>query len=287
MNTTGSNGGLRRIKGRPLDNTYFMPRDQHELNRLNLRHRALQKAGDKNIFAPVRNPRYVLDVGCGTAKWCQEIAHHFQHARVVGLDIDRQPIDRAQSTLSLPPNFKFVQANALRGLSFPDASFDYVHARFISSFVPLPQWPEMIAELVRVIRPGGWLELVENGLPPAAMGPLQREITQAVLVLFERLRIGFVSASLLGWVQDAGLSQTGQRDVALRGKGVAKNMYLAVKNLRPLLLQYGLLSAERFEMLISGLYEEMLHYQTPLPILAVWGTKPAPMSGHPELSLVS
>lgn len=265
---------LQRIKGRLLDKRYIMPRDWHELNRLNLRHRVAQRAGEKNIFAnQVRNPQRVLDVGCGTGKWCQEIAHRFQHASVIGLDINRIPFERAQEE-RLDPKFQFVEANALRGLPFPNDFFDYVHARFASSFIPIPRWPLMITEMVRVIRPGGWLEIVENGSPPATIGPKQREITQATLVFFERLGIGFVDASLRGWLKNAGLIQVQQQDLALRGKGVARNMYLAVRNLRPSLLSHELMTAEQFDALTKGLEEEMLRYQVPLPIVAVWGMKP-------------
>ncbi|CAG8639570.1 3903_t:CDS:2, partial [Dentiscutata heterogama] len=61
-----------------------------------------------------------------------------------------------------PPNATFLQANLLDGLPFPDGTFDFVYQRFMSSALEESQWrDEVIAELVRVIKPGGWIELME------------------------------------------------------------------------------------------------------------------------------
>lgn len=52
----------------------------------------------------------------------------------------------------------------LKGLPFPDQQFDYVHQRLLVAAIPAANWPEVIHELVRVTRPGGWVELLEVGV---------------------------------------------------------------------------------------------------------------------------
>ncbi|RKP07354.1 hypothetical protein THASP1DRAFT_17189 [Thamnocephalis sphaerospora] len=48
------------------------------------------------------------------------------------------------------------------GLPYSDASFDYVHLRFLALDVPATQWQHVIAELFRVCKPGGWVEVCET-----------------------------------------------------------------------------------------------------------------------------
>ncbi|RUS31999.1 hypothetical protein BC938DRAFT_476535 [Jimgerdemannia flammicorona] len=59
----------------------------------------------------------------------------------------------------VPSNCSFESANTLEGLPFADNTFDYVFQRFmVTAFTPA-QWDRAIAELVRVTKPGGYVEL--------------------------------------------------------------------------------------------------------------------------------
>ncbi|CAG8804744.1 14900_t:CDS:2, partial [Racocetra persica] len=77
-------------------------------------------------------------------------------AKVIGLDISSY-----QSTQSKPKNFEFVKANALEGLPFDDNTFDFVFQRFLISGFTKEKWPYVLNEIVRVLKPGGFLELCE------------------------------------------------------------------------------------------------------------------------------
>jgi len=53
-------------------------------------------------------------------------------------------------------------------LPYPDESFDCAFAICVLHHVPVPQWLEFIAEMRRVVRPGGLVLLIEhNPLNPA------------------------------------------------------------------------------------------------------------------------
>lgn len=245
-----------------------------ERSRLNLQHRLFKKATGKNYFARLDDPRQILDVSCGTGIWCMEVARQFNRATVTGLEADPLPFERAKQARLLPSNFRFVQGSLQRRLPFPNDFFDYVHARFIACAVPIPRWPEIIAEMMRVTRPGGWLELTSAEFPPVASGPIQAEFTRATEALFAHWQITLIGAFLPEWLQQAGLVELHTRHLMLRGKRLTKNLALAAHNLRPRLVQHGLLSAARFDTLISSLYEEMLEAQIQLPVVVAWGTKP-------------
>jgi len=52
----------------------------------------------------------------------------------------------------------------LRRFAFAEGAFDLVMARAMSAFMPASRYPELMAEMTRVARPGGWIELRDFGL---------------------------------------------------------------------------------------------------------------------------
>src|SRR5262245_31505645 len=144
------------------DEPYLFPRHPAEGDRLDVQHYALLLSAGSNYLAPIGTPRRVLDSGSGTGQWAHDLCREFPDAVVAGVDLQPGKPDG-------PPNFRFVQAALLDGLPFSDGQFDFVHQRLLALGVPLASWGGVIAELVRVTRPGGWIELVEMdwGVEPA------------------------------------------------------------------------------------------------------------------------
>ena len=148
--------GRRRLSHVP----YLLPKDVLETNRLDFQHYLLRSVLHGDYATPVRpDSTAILDVGCGTGRWVIEMARAVPGAQVVGVDIESP----AQTTQSVHPNARFVQANLLEGLPFADRSFDFVHQRLLGLAIPAAYWPGVIRELVRVTRPGGYVELLEGG----------------------------------------------------------------------------------------------------------------------------
>ena len=52
---------------------------------------------------------------------------------------------------------RFLEADATERLDFPDASFDLVNARLVNAFLSRQDWPRLIQEGFRLLRPGGIL----------------------------------------------------------------------------------------------------------------------------------
>ncbi|HLY31737.1 MAG TPA: class I SAM-dependent methyltransferase, partial [Ktedonobacterales bacterium] len=162
-------GGRRHV-----DATYPLPKDLGEVNRLDFQHFVLRNGFGGNYLAPVVSPHEIMDVGCGTGRWAMELAALFPEANVIGVDIVTPAVDR-EATLGTgldrrPPNYAYVQANVLEGLPFAERSFDFVHQRLLITAIPRDRWPYVVAELKRITRPGGWVELAEPGYPQHA-GP--------------------------------------------------------------------------------------------------------------------
>ena len=99
-----------------------------------------------------------LEVGCGEGNTLARLA---REQRCVGVDLFPRKLIFAASEL---PQVLFPAADAAR-LPFADASFASVFVRDLLHHVPQPL--EVVAELVRVLRPGGRICLLEpNGLNP-------------------------------------------------------------------------------------------------------------------------
>lgn len=159
--------GVRYQAGRRclLGSAYVLPRDASENERLDAQHHLLRLVLGSNYLAPLLAPRAILDVGCGTGKWCREMGHAFPTARIIGFDLDARMIEE---TATQQANVFWQQGNALAPLPFVDGSFDYVHQRFAATWLPWTQWLAVLHELLRVTRPGGWIELVEGAMPTSA-----------------------------------------------------------------------------------------------------------------------
>jgi ubiquinone/menaquinone biosynthesis C-methylase UbiE len=126
-----------------------------------------------------------LDLGCGPSGILGLLsAAVFPGGRVVGLDADPVHATMARqhaSELGLL-NTEVVTADA-RHTGLPPDGFDLVHARTVLVTIPEPQ--EVLAEMVRLARPGGWVASqepdIENAFcyPPLPAWDRLREIFRA------------------------------------------------------------------------------------------------------------
>lgn len=97
----------------------------------------------------------VLDVGCGTGRWLRRYLQ-LQH-RPVGLDATQDMLRRA-STVGLKS--PVVAARAQR-LPFLDGSFELVSDVTVVQHISSSEQSDVLKEMVRVLRPGGNLLLME------------------------------------------------------------------------------------------------------------------------------
>ena len=100
----------------------------------------------------------ILDLGCGQGHTTRMLAEHFPNASWTGFEYDAALVAQASADLSNPPGIAFQQGDASQ-LPFPDASFDLVFTRYMLLHVPDPA--EVIREMFRVTRPGGFVVAYE------------------------------------------------------------------------------------------------------------------------------
>ncbi len=194
------------------DVPYLLPKDLGETNRLDFQHYMLRYALKGNYAAPIEDPRDILDVGSGTGRWAIEMAQQFRAARVIGMDVAPPPVDATAAADVRPANFSFAQGNVLERVPFPDDNFDFVHQRFLTLAIPAARWPGVVAELLRVTRPGGWVELVETQPPMGA--PAIDQLARWGIELTRRRGIDISLMARVGdLLRDGGAEQVTARTV--------------------------------------------------------------------------
>lgn len=92
-----------------------------------------------------------LDVGCGTGALIQTIIEVANPNSVVGVDPSPGYVEYAKARVA-SPRARFEIGDA-RSLPFDTASQDAVASGLVLNFVPQP--PQAVAEMARVVRPGG------------------------------------------------------------------------------------------------------------------------------------
>ena len=179
----------------------------------------------------------VLDVATGTGLVAQELVRRYG-CSVVGLDQSAQMLAGARRGLAREPDLarriELVRGEAEQ-LDFPDAEFDHLTFTYLLRYVDDPG--ATLAELARVVRPGGRIASLEFGLPePPLWRPLWRLYTRIGLPGLGRLfgrdwyEVGrFLGPSIealyerwplerqLELWESAGISQVRQRRMSLGG----------------------------------------------------------------------
>jgi demethylmenaquinone methyltransferase / 2-methoxy-6-polyprenyl-1,4-benzoquinol methylase len=109
----------------------------------------------------------VLDVAAGTAGVCLQIADR-TGAKVVGLDLTEQMLRQGASKVAAAGAAGRVSLINGRAEQLPlaDASVDALTFTYLLRYVSDPQ--ATLAELARVVRPGGTVASLEFNVPPSA-----------------------------------------------------------------------------------------------------------------------
>jgi len=206
--SAGTNQPAQDVRRYLGESSYLLPKDEEEDHRLNLQHHALYHALGNHYLAPISSTlRMILDVGTGTGIWVDQMARLFPAAVVVGLDITLSSFKATPAE-----NCFLCQGNVLTGLPFPDAFFSYTHQRLLVAAIPAERWPAVIHELVRVTRPGGWIELIEVDHEMGNAGPATARVQACMEEISTSLGFDWEIVRTLGDL----LTQEGLRHVEVQ-----------------------------------------------------------------------
>lgn len=169
-------------------------------------------------------PRRILDIATGTGDLAIKMARDISDARITGVDLSAGMIDIGRNKVkaaSLTGRVFMRQADALR-LPFADNTFDVITVAYgVRNFEHLDRG---YAEMLRVLRPGGRLVVLEL-TPPESLwvkpfyafytrcviplvGRIVSRDSRAYAYLPESIRAVPAREKMLGIMADAGFVQT-------------------------------------------------------------------------------
>ncbi|CAG8747211.1 25346_t:CDS:2 [Dentiscutata erythropus] len=130
---------------------YLMPSDEMELRRIEIAHVLKRYAWKGNFNAPVEDM--------------------LKNGKADVLD--------AGHSIKCLPNTGFLEYNLIRGIPFPDETFDYVHVSSMWSAFTKQQYINVIHELVRVTKYNGWIEIFESNMDYKNLGNSMKGVQDA------------------------------------------------------------------------------------------------------------
>ena len=199
------------------DEEYVRIKEQHDL--------AKAAMNSKLVLAPIdatRGPLRILDSATGDGTWLVEVAAEYPTATLVGTDINPAHFTRLPT---LPPNLSFAQQSILD--DWPAAyasSFDLVHQRYCLAMFRPEASAGVVARLLRLAKPDGFVQLVEAEPARFDAGPGHEAFGRFNAFLEEALAGNGMNArpaeGLVGWLRQAGAVDVEERRFAY-GLGVA------------------------------------------------------------------
>ena len=254
------------------------PDTEQEIDRLDLQHYMLRYLLQGNYLAPITNPTRILDIGSGTGRWVAEMAEEFAQADLIGVDLKLPE----QGATPFSPNSHFQVSNALDGLPFEDATFDFVHQRLLIFAVPRVRWLPLVGEMVRVTRQGGWVELIEVNPSFRPMGPSTKRIVELVAqASVQRELDPEVSQHMGTLLSTAGLKHivTDTRVVPVGAWGgqlgelALTDVRAILQAMKPLVVALTQTAPEEFDRVAQEMEQEAEHYHTTFTFHIAYGQR--------------
>jgi ubiquinone/menaquinone biosynthesis C-methylase UbiE len=285
----------RRPQHQHYSGTYFVQNRENmeELLRLADQDR-LVTASMGGVLAEQVEPSVfgrVLDVACGTGGWVIEAAQTYPEMALVGVDVNPHMIEYARQQAAaqhVDDRIELYVMDALSLLRFPTASFDLVNLRFALSFVRTWDWPKVLRELLRVVRPGGVVRLTDEEVIHQSNSPASMQFCQMLLAalfhsghLFTQESTG-LTAHLAPLLNQHGCQQVQTRVYTLQyragtpqGQTYVEDGLRVFQTLRPFLRKWGSMS-EDYDAIGNQMREELHRpdFCATWHLLTAWGIKP-------------
>lgn len=100
----------------------------------------------------------IIELGCGKARLARALVQRFAGSQVVGLEVDA--VQHGQN-LARPQEGLLFMAGSAQTVPFPNTSFGGAMMLKSLHHVPLHAMDAALAEVARVLRPGGWFYVSE------------------------------------------------------------------------------------------------------------------------------
>lgn len=271
---------MRQAPSRTGD--YPIERRAGEIARLRAQGEALEPDAHALFDAIGVGPGWrCIDLACGPRGVTDLISRYVgSSGAVTGLEFDPAFVEIAR--IDAPANVEIVQGDAYR-TGLPDAGFDLVHVRFLACTAGNPE--RLIAEAVRLVRPGGVVAMQEadgstlNCYPPH---PAWAALRAAWLGCFPAAGEEPIAHRLYRLLRRAGLVDVRYRPAlpgVRAGDPWCDYLPATVESLRARVLERGLIAEDRFDATLAACRAHLADPETvftAFTLVQAWGRKPVP-----------
>ncbi|CAG8546239.1 4071_t:CDS:2 [Funneliformis caledonium] len=281
------------INGRRFHNVdsvkYSLPNDDAEMDRLKLQHYLFRYIFQGSFSSPVEEilkigGTEVLDLGCGPGTWLFEMGDNFPKSNFTGVDLT--------NTLSGNDSFqfqnvKFVKGNVLDSLPFKDSTFDYVFIRYLSFGFTEQDWKYVINEIIRITKPGGWIEFMEPEFKLRNNGPISEYLNDAMIKDLDSRNICTnITTKLEQFLMDTKQANKVFHDEKPSNFGSCNGRFgelacndfiMIMRTIEPRLLQIIETSNEEYDQLLQNIPDEMNQFRPFYICHRFWTQKLFPM----------
>lgn len=231
----------------------------------------------------------VLDIGCGTGSWAIQMAQTYPTMKLAGIDISKKMIEYARAQAAsqqVADRIEFAVMDALLILEFPPDFFDLVNLRFGASFVRTWEWPKLLDEMQRVLRPGGTVRITEVELAHQSTSPALLQLLETLICAFyqagnyfEQVPTG-ITAHLPRILTQYGCQNVQSRTSTFEyvagtpeWQAFYDDMTLAFQTLRPFLQRRGC-APKDYDMIYQQALSEMQQpdFRATWHYLTIWGS---------------
>jgi ubiquinone/menaquinone biosynthesis C-methylase UbiE len=239
----------------------------------------------------------VLDIACGPGGWALDLAFHHPDMQVIGIDISQTMITYAntQAIARGLHNISFEVMDATKPLEFSDRYFDLINGRLMGSFLPRDNWPRLLQECRRILRPGGILRITETDSGGITTSPAFDQLNIFLFRSMHQLGYGFsLTGVTLGLTpmlehlfRQAGYSQLQSQAHAINFSSDAEawsdfyhNAEIVFNGALPLLQKMNMSTQEELFVLQQNMLIEMYKsdFHGMWYLLSVWGENQADQS---------
>jgi len=144
----------------------------------------------------------ILDVGCGTGRALLQIARAIPDQQYFGVDLSPYYLEEARKVLADVPEVSLLAENA-ETLPFQDATFDVVTSCFLFHELPRKTRPRVLAEIFRVLHPGGLL-VCEDSAQLSEASDLSEFLTAFASDMHEPFYLDYLGDDLAVLAEEAG-----------------------------------------------------------------------------------
>ncbi|KAF1957595.1 S-adenosyl-L-methionine-dependent methyltransferase, partial [Byssothecium circinans] len=177
------------------NDSYYMPCDQVEQDRLTLQHQIFLLAlkGKLTTVKVTPSTKRILDLGTGPGDWAVGMAKEYPWAEVTGIDMAVWDLDITESNAGSARVRWEIDNIDQPGWHFSD-TYDLIHLRGMKGV--FASWEGVYGEIYKSLSPGGWVEVADYHIELPQMEEENRNPAEFQFPTLARLYLALLQASV-------------------------------------------------------------------------------------------